>query len=130
MRISDWSSDVCSSDRVWRWVRPCLSGRICHSKSYPVWLKYRLPPSHAASPRCESMLSERKCFFGGWKARSQSWLKAMRLLSRQERKSVEQGKSGSVRVEHGGRRLSKQKSVSIYDNSRKHDIKKANSRST
>src|SRR3546814_5444383 len=88
MRISDWSSDVCSSDlpptagqgarRVWSDSR----GRIWVSE----WKSGQVSVFDPAG--------------GGWR----SW----RLPGEEDRKSLVSGKSVSVRVDLGGRRIIKQ----------------------
>src|SRR3546814_14360932 len=88
MRISDWSSDVCSSD---------LHGRRPH----------------------------RRCDGGQGRARDRRaatqaiWWRGAGQVSDLDRKSVVKGKSVSVRVDLGGRRiLKKKKIVPTSDNSR------------
>src|SRR3546814_19714222 len=73
LRISDWSSDVCSSDLAWRGCR-----RSC---------------------RCSSPAR-------GHRARLQ---RPRPRPAHRDRKSVVQGKSVSVRVDLGGRRIVKKK---------------------
>src|SRR3546814_14834437 len=83
MRISDWSSDVCSSDL------PDQGGVVAEQAHRPQSGRDRA--AHLRTP-------------------------AMRLGSRQEgedRKSVVQGKSVSVRVDLGGRRLIKKKNSEL-----------------
>src|SRR3546814_19887750 len=109
MRISDWSSDVCSSD-LWssstalpsprrassaiRAATPppcCWAWRRC-SNGAPRW-SIRRPSSPTASPACRgpaARIKSARCFPRG-------------------RKSVGKGKSVYVRVDLGGRRLIKKK---------------------
>src|SRR3546814_14638328 len=93
MRISDWSSDVCSSDlpacgaarmskddvsriRLAIWIPSFLYGRIC---DHPPRMCHHRWHGSSASP--------------------------------QDRKSVVSGKSVSVRVDLGGRRIIKKKNI-------------------
>src|SRR3546814_8651963 len=78
MRISDWSSDVCSSDLAAR-SASAASSRVC---------------SHALSPS-----QGRSCATAISAGASPSASIAA------DRKSVVSGKSASVRVDHGGRRI-------------------------
>src|SRR3546814_11416127 len=87
MRISDWSSDVCSSD-------------LCNIPFYP-------QASEAVgidnSPAMLRRAARRACRNG----------RRVELLERDlDRKSVVEGKSVSVRVDLGGRRLIKKKKIS------------------
>src|SRR3546814_11837412 len=106
MRISDWSSDVCSSDLVGdrhrldasfisQWAEACaaplhklLFGRCC------LWHEHDIDAEawHPAMERSKRLAEE----------------VAMRLT---DRKSVVQGKSVSVRVDLGGRRIIKKKKI-------------------
>src|SRR3546814_14243076 len=94
MRISDWSSDVCSSDLS----SPARTGR-----------PGRTPPAPLGSPtgsarwhggrigcRCRPPPAPRPA-------------QALRQRRRRDRKSVVSGKSVSVRVDLGGRRVIKHK---------------------
>src|SRR3546814_18272589 len=93
MRISDWSSDVCSSDLDGR-IRLCRDGNVergnrndarCDPRSYGQHVENR---DRSADRR--------------------------ELTSRdQDRKSVVEGKSVSVRVDLGGRRRIKKKMESV-----------------
>src|SRR3546814_11242861 len=100
MRISDWSSDVCSSDLLRmnspRQLRstPCPRRRLVTgdalaalSRSPTPW---RSTTSRTMSPT--------------WK-----WQHSRRVSRRADRKSVVKGKSVSVRVDLGGRRVIKKK---------------------
>src|SRR3546814_20176451 len=85
MRISDWSSDVCSSDLV-------------EPEAWPRGLRFREP-----------CLTQEILKFG--KGREIAVLQAGLHASdkRTDRKSVVSGKSVSVRVDLGGRRIIKKK---------------------
>src|SRR3546814_17635529 len=88
MRISDWSSDVCSSDLRWRsWFRSGADRRLRYAR-------HSARPCRTARPRP----------LGGEGAA------ARRPMARQpDRKSVVSGKSVSVLVDIGGRRIIKKK---------------------
>src|SRR3546814_14316244 len=88
MRISDWSSDVCSSDLEWfraRRVRGAVIDGATRDAAtivrmrFPTFVRYRTPQDSV--PR--------------WR----------------DRKSVVEGKSVSVRVDLGGRRIIKKKNI-------------------
>src|SRR3546814_18308218 len=100
MRISDWSSDVCSSDLA----PPCWQ-RHGRKAARPT---SGLPPhcpdqaySLAAHWRTDSGASVSHPLVGPWSRRY--------IAARRDRKSVVQGKSVSVRVDLGGRRIIKKK---------------------
>src|SRR3546814_17654144 len=125
MRISDWSSDVCSSDLAEPNGKPCRSQRIAIVAGDPI--------------RSQSESDERACDDNGTQSRQsdatqcpvsrhqsmQSSKPLIRLLAlwlgrrsfptqsdrgrSRDRKSVVSGKSVSVRVDLGGRRLIKNK---------------------
>src|SRR3546814_14425389 len=96
MRISDWSSDVCSSDLPCS--PPCAARAVC-----------RKPPEARRERNCRAS--------GGRKTRG-------RRVDRGgdgDRKSVVSGKSVSVRVDLGGRRIinKKQKHTTTKSTTRK-----------
>src|SRR3546814_14940886 len=110
MRISDWSSDVCSSDLL---ERELYEWRIRLLPS-PLWRGWRLPQHARRSrrsfhrprrPRRRRLRLLRKHqspaprFRGPWPT---SW--------KRDPKSVVLGKGGAVGVELGGRRINKKKS--------------------
>src|SRR3546814_16213953 len=88
MRISDWSSDVCSSDLS----RAPAPGRGQRRPS---------PPDR----RWPSTGTARTAGRGGRRRGS----RGSRARARRDRKSVVEGKSVSVRVDLGGRRIIKKK---------------------
>src|SRR3546814_15552778 len=98
MRISDWSSDVCSSD-----LEPHHQGRQLQPPALPAASgrpgaqQYRRSAAGAdqdrAADRCAGRLQEIRP--------ARRWL--------EDRKSVVEGKSVSVRVALGGRRIIKKK---------------------
>src|SRR3546814_17254585 len=84
MRISDWSSDVCSSDLLSSWLRQFV--REARDLPFPAsWTCPTSRPMPMASPASCSN------------------------LFRRERKSGVEGQSVSVRVDLGGRRSSQKK---------------------
>src|SRR3546814_16060006 len=100
MRISDWSSDVCSSDLLWR---PSGAGRGRHRDAEDL----RGAGHRLACSRRGTALPGRAAAF----RRSPAG-------RRGDRKSVVSGKSVSVRVDLGGRSsLKKKKTIElIYSN--------------
>src|SRR3546814_15744238 len=100
MRISDWSSDVCSSDLV-RLLKPRRPGDGQAAGTRTSYLNQRL--------RIDADIVRRRA--GGIDDRLRR-LQALRdggLISEEDRKSVVSGKSVSVRVDLGGRRHIKKK---------------------
>src|SRR3546814_17223353 len=106
MRISDWSSDVCSSDLI-----SPASWFDCDASPLPL---KSLPPPMPISlgekkdsgpvvggvrPKLESRWVPEALLFDAM-VRSTSWI---------ERKSVVEGEGGYVRVDLGGRRIIKKK---------------------
>src|SRR3546814_17814442 len=90
MRISDWSSDVCSSD---------------------LWFA-RMARIAATGERPETQLFEGEMALIGRMQAAASldrWLSVWEKVTRLDRKSVVSGKSVSVRVDLGGRRIIKKK---------------------
>src|SRR3546814_20211799 len=112
MRISDWSSDVCSSDLLpgdphpvagrLRAVRDDPGGARAARDARRLWPRERIDPAarsdrapdpavvrdaHPAQPRARARPDRARAVGGGL-----------------DRKSVVLGKSVSVRVDHGGRR--------------------------
>src|SRR3546814_17644363 len=98
MRISDWSSDVCSSDLVARLQRDVqgLAGRL-HAAAQLAALGqcHRLAAVLVAVELDLVVLVKQRAFAGQRQQR--------------DRKSVVSGKSVSVRVDLGGRRIIKKK---------------------
>src|SRR3546814_11542198 len=95
MRISDWSSDVCSSD-----LMPPMDYRIADSG---MWAQHD-GPSPAENMMDEAAFVLRK----SQKDRERNYSEFLARLAG-DRKSVVEGKSVSVRVDLGGRRIIKQK---------------------
>src|SRR3546814_15127616 len=112
MRISDWSSDVCSSD-----LRPpplLEDDRMSVEKWWWPLDKYT-DTVHAAA---ETVRPKASFLPSRWEARR------IRRLARADRKSVVEGKSVSVRVDPGGRRIIKNKKTKLPSSVRK--IRKQN----
>src|SRR3546814_11684211 len=105
MRISDWSSDVCSSDLSAR-TRPC-SMRSLRSEMLIGRGKRKLPlarPKQRPESRTKKGLMLDTAMKGG--ARK---LESERGRASEDRQSDVEGKSVSVRVEQGGGQLIKKK---------------------
>src|SRR3546814_11026373 len=101
MRISDWSSDVCSSD--------LLATRVVSLCSQPACS--RGDRSRRAVAAC-ARLSQRQgvaSWAAGPRDRAATARPAPTTRHRPDRKSVEEGKRVSVRVDLAGRRIIKQK---------------------
>src|SRR3546814_17663666 len=98
MRISDWSSDVCSSDLVGIVGQPAEIAQ------------------HAFRPALQQQLGLARIDFADEVAATPEILHAFALqLLLVDRKSVVEGKSVSVRVDLGGRRIIKKKRMSTSD---------------
>src|SRR3546814_20715156 len=96
MRISDWSSDVCSSD---------LSNKNGFARRFRRGNEGSVGRYHARSHGAVALLlSDRRAFHAIARG-SASGLRGTRA----DRKSVVEGKSVSVRVDLGGRRIIKKK---------------------
>src|SRR3546814_14010207 len=95
MRISDWSSDVCSSDLAGG-AAPRLPGGTDDGGP------------HAAGGTGTPHLDRRRETLS---ARSLSWGRAAERAAGPDRKSVVKGKSVSGRVDLGGRRILKKKKI-------------------
>src|SRR3546814_16342322 len=98
MRISDWSSDVCSSD-LWCRRRPWASATRSGRRRYR-------PSQH------DQVGVERAGLLEGFEDRDENRRRRADRVDRlddvgklRERKSVEKGKRVSVRVDLGGRRI-------------------------
>src|SRR3546814_19279824 len=90
MRISDWSSDVCSSD---------LLAILDSQYRLPLSVEVALPLGDSGGPPRDGMT---------WPCLSQRRLHNNKRVD-PDRKSVVSGKSVAVRVDLGGRRIIKQK---------------------
>src|SRR3546814_20888236 len=97
MRISDWSSDVCSSDLAEH------GGAVHHPPLRQVVVD-RLMLGHAVVPEGHRVFRPAPAHveFG-----------LLNMGEQQDRKSVVEGKSVSVRVDLGGRRIIKKKKHNV-----------------
>src|SRR3546814_15876720 len=95
MRISDWSSDVCSSDLLLAMLRRHFDADRLMATGLAVLL--RLPDGASDLAVAREMLA-----FGMFPAPLSAW-----YASARDRKSVVEGKRVSVRVDLGGRRIFK-----------------------
>src|SRR3546814_21033436 len=106
MRISDWSSDVCSSDLMMPKDDPAWMTKIREFRS--MLEKHMAEEENEIFPKLRAQLSDEEN-------------KSVTIAI--DRKSVVSGKSVSVRVDLGGRRIHKNKnSKSGSDNSRLRDL--------
>src|SRR3546814_14633006 len=108
MRISDWSSDVCSSD-LGRWRRPAPSRQATgrDRRNGGRRRKRRLAPQTGRIKGTEmSEVTNKRALLSV--SDKNGLVELGRELGR-DRKSVVQGKSVSVRVDLGGRRINKKK---------------------
>src|SRR3546814_19805474 len=113
MRISDWSSDVCSSDLIQKHQVPKIQVIYIHNLNCiyegPPIVKYSLiPQTGCSSDRCAGLKrrsaiaensGERSC------CNCPNASKDFITSPSRDRKSVEQGKKLSVRVDSGGGRI-------------------------
>src|SRR3546814_18322503 len=112
MRISDWSSDVCSSD--------LRSSRLASSwRTTSVHLTETTQgPSCRSNPSYVSSISAEppECL------EKRHWRSSRTIRASTDRKSVVSGKSVSVRVDLGGRRIIKKKKNMINNQKTHHKI--------
>src|SRR3546814_12047033 len=102
MRSSDWSSGVCSSDLRMDWSRTTWSSLAVLMR----WIAAK-PLAHVEmAGRCPQRIGERTASGSIGKYPKRDFCAAQGPL---DRKSVVQGKSVSVRVDLGGRRIIKKK---------------------
>src|SRR3546814_18576639 len=103
MRISDWSSDVCSSDLPDRGHRGTFSGAmsttICRVRSMACRKRGLLRGRRVAAPQESAERHQRR----------DAVAEDLEGGEQRDRKSVVKGKRVSVRVDLGGRRLMKKK---------------------
>src|SRR3546814_14539505 len=105
MRISDWSSDVCSSD-----LRP----RRRRSAARAIrWKRRWRPVSRKSSATPQARMS-----WNGTRLQRKAAVPSGRAG---DRKSVVEGKSVSVRVDLGGRRIIKQQKLDKHANYKYHN---------
>src|SRR3546814_18905252 len=114
MRISDWSSDVCSSDLDSAWPYPC---GLC---AEPLFYRGNDGLGRSAARR-------NRVWARGFHRRSRScphrWPRCRGYQGRRrlDRKSVVKGKSVSVRVDPGGRWLIKKKITTRQNQKKKNN---------
>src|SRR3546814_14320873 len=107
MRISDWSSDVCSSDLA----GVLFKGQV--KKDFQQLIAF----NRAITDERRGYLQEERVEIEAELKRVNAELGSLgkkrsdilSFLSETDRKSVEEGKSVSIRVDHGGRRSIKKK---------------------
>src|SRR3546814_14740938 len=97
MRISDWSSDVCSSDLDWANAEVAIHSDMTRSE--------RQAAMNASWTTVEGLLD----LYGVKKRWYKKKAKSKAVDEKTGRKSVVEGKSVSVRVDLGGRRIIKKK---------------------
>src|SRR3546814_19482063 len=95
MRISDWSSDVCSSDLIIVYGATGFTGRLVAEYLSQHYAGRADAPKWAMAGRSADKLAEVRDLVGA--------------PAGTDRKSVVEGKSVSVRVDLGGRRIIKKK---------------------
>src|SRR3546814_18203851 len=114
MRISDWSSDVCSSDLGLR------KGRCHHAGARALQRRAELPADSLeefCAERLVELATDRRADLVidlGARRQSRTTLRSSSDSARRgpddlDRKSVVEGQSGSVSVDLGGRRFYKKK---------------------
>src|SRR3546814_14646149 len=98
MRISDWSSDVCSSDLRWRPTSPLPVVSSAIRSALPGWRARDNAASEAIAQRSVSSGEKKELKRNG------------------DRKSVVEGKRGAVRGDLGGlRRIKKNNNITTYE---------------
>src|SRR3546814_16976498 len=108
MRISDWSSDVCSSDlKDWRWLNASSTAYL-HTKAAVLDGQDVIVGSFNMDPRSIDLNTEIALL-----VRSRRLADAVTAFI--DRKSVVSGKSVSVRVDLGGRRIIKKKKQDTHN---------------
>src|SRR3546814_14642360 len=120
MRISDWSSDVCSSDLLPPLVGGMerLNWHLADQLSRFAEVRMIGPSGSASLAPSSVQVSESPLrplphflVHAQWNAlkEARKWRPDVVLAGRGERKSVVEGKRGSVRVDLGGRQIRKKK---------------------
>src|SRR3546814_19206530 len=105
MRISDWSSDVCSSDLQRRAIAPPSALRAATSP----WLRHREDRILAKRRLTRAVDVEFLARAIGIRVRDEPQHRSGNIGGIGDRKCVWEGKSVSVRVGLGGRRIIKKK---------------------
>src|SRR3546814_11004532 len=112
MRISDWSSDVCSSDlsvTAFRSKSGVASVKL-KSSPWPNQLPFQ-PLFHPSTSTPPKPFFAAKSIYCLVRAVVAPWLGPSAQLQGPDRKRVVRGKSVSVRVDLGGRRIIKKKKI-------------------
>src|SRR3546814_15868675 len=113
MRISDWSSDVCSSDLLARVERRVMSAiELCRTAALGGHIE--LCSACGLVRHAYNSCRNRHCPKSQGQARAE-WL-AARQAELLDRTSVVEGKSVLVRLDPGGRRTIKKKKNKTYQN--------------
>src|SRR3546814_14848324 len=102
MRISDWSSDVCSSDLALALARKTAEDDAATAREQAERAAGELKLTAEERDRLMAELSTTR-------DRTKPLETRLSTAEERDRTSVVQGKSGSVRVDLGGRRIIKQK---------------------
>src|SRR3546814_19384891 len=110
MRISDWSSDVCSSDLPHGKACDVFVRGIACAQLPQCQNKQRLNEKQPCPPLAKPVRQERN-FQIVHQRRPQELERVGRGKSDRERQSVGEGKSGSVRVDLGGGSIIKKKNT-------------------
>src|SRR3546814_13231670 len=119
MRISDWSSDVCSSDLD---ASPEPAGGLTSISSL-IRIVFGLP---APAKDRSSWLAMESFLISAWRiAVSIFALGRASSFSPKDRKSVVSGQSVSVRVDLGGRRIIKNKNITTIQNKQNYTPKRS-----
>src|SRR3546814_18076366 len=114
MRISDWSSDVCSSD-LSSSNHPLAQAIVCHTKAAGILTPAASDAFATAGKAAHATVVGRPLAIGSPVYAAQA---AALSPEQQDRKSVGEGKSVSVRVELGCGRIIKKKKKQTNTNSR------------
>src|SRR3546814_11412196 len=103
MRISDWSSDVCSSDLAAELRHAEIGTLADHLRAQPL----RVDAQRVVGPVADVEMAFRRGLHVGAYAAEPQQLDFRLQQALEDRKSVVEGKSVSVRVDLGGRRIIK-----------------------
>src|SRR3546814_13515270 len=112
MRISDWSSDVCSSDLGQRVVRTAVQRRRMDARGGRAQRFEQPCGGRPAAGGFDEVGAERVRGVGSG-GDGVEFASGIAEVVPGGRKSVVKGKSVSVRVEHGGRRIIKQTNKTV-----------------
>src|SRR3546814_15841633 len=109
MRISDWSSDVCSSDLTERRAMLEEAAGIAGLHVRRKDAEQKLRATETNLTRLGEIVADMELRANALRRQARAAEKYKRLSEEMDRKSVEEGKSVSVRVDLGGRRFNKKK---------------------